>query len=147
MKPALAYSFSADKWNTIWGKNEYLAVSATMTTCIHYMNGLLCEKTPPVSLHYCYRIDSSFHGKEHKDIKMPNAHAQNIYSMLWEKFISIKKFHDINHKLFKNKPYVYYTIRTQYAASLGIRCQFVKIYPVTHNPLHIHRLLVDEWNF
>ena len=62
-------------------------------------------------------------------------------------------FHDINHKPFKNKPYVYYIIRTQYAArsqnaaSLGRRCQFVNIYTVTYNPLHIHRVLANEWNF
>ena len=61
-------------------------------------------------------------------------------------------FYEINNKPFKNKPYVHYTTRTPYAArseyatSLGRRCQFVKIYPVTHNPLHIHRFLVDECN-
>ena len=55
--------------------------------------------------------------------------------------------------LSKNKPYVHYTIRTQYAicsqyaASLERRCQFVNIHPVTHTPLHIHRFLVNEWNF
>ena len=59
-------------------------------------------------------------------------------------------FHEITHKPFKNKPYVYYTIRTQYAArsqyaaSLERRCQFVKMLPVTHTPLYIHRFLVDE---
>ena len=62
-------------------------------------------------------------------------------------------FYEINHKPFKKKTYVHYTIRTQYAAcsqyaaSLERRCQFVKIHPVTHNPLHIHRFLVNEWNF
>ena len=61
-------------------------------------------------------------------------------------------FYEINNKPFKNKPYVYYTIKTQYAArshnaaSLGRCCQFVKIKPVIHNPLHIHRFLADEWN-
>ena len=63
-------------------------------------------------------------------------------------------FYEINnHKPFKKKPYVHYTTRTpyaarsEYAASLGRRCQFVKIYLVTHNPLHIHRILVDECKF
>ena len=62
-------------------------------------------------------------------------------------------FHEINHKPFNRKPYVHYTTRTQYAArsqnaaSLGRCCQFVSIYLVTHNPLHIHRFLANEWNF
>ena len=72
------------------------------------------------------------------------------YIQYYEKGLYQSKFHNINHKPFKNTPYVYYTIRTQYAArspdaaSLGICCQFVKIYHVIHNPLHIHRFLVDE---
>ena len=83
---------------------------------------------------------------------MPNAHAQNIYPRLMIKAYVHQIFHDISHKPFKNKPYVYYTIKTQYAArshnaaSLGRCCQFVKIKPVIHNPLHIHRFLADEWN-
>ena len=59
-------------------------------------------------------------------------------------------FHEINHKPFNRISYGHsatinqYAARSPYAASLEGRCQFVKIHPITHNPLHIHGLLIDE---
>ena len=62
-------------------------------------------------------------------------------------------FHEINHKPFNRIQYGHsatrnqYAARSQYCASLERPCQFVRIHPVTHTLLHIHGLLIDEWNF
>ena len=81
---------------------------------------------------------------------MPTVYDQNfIFKTMIKAYIHYR-FHDIIHKPFNRIPYVLvttrnqYAARSQYAASLEGHCQFVKIHPVTHTPLHIHGLLIDE---
>ena len=56
------------KNETRFREKWYLAISATMTTSIYYMNGFVCEKTPPVLFHYDHRINSLFHSQAYQNI-------------------------------------------------------------------------------
>ena len=81
----------------------------------------------------CYRIDSSFHGKESLNHKNAECSClKHMFNTMRKVYLN-KKYHNINHKPFKNTPYNILYHQNSICCTLSNCCQFGNMLPVCKN--------------